>query len=189
MTLWHFGDRFGITVILYSVKSSFQIQNHKLLLVRKKSRKSSFFFFFFFLLPTAKGFVSLLLPALPKESLLAWMVLPEVKSVRMSSLKTHVWNPAYKVQGIISYCRSLSILWGRKKGASPLRPRRDEKGFGPPVGYPGRLCMMKGVWKPESWYLPFCFFFLPLLISFTHPAPVTVHGFRTGSLTKARSPN
>lgn len=36
---------------------------------------------------------------------------------------------------------------------------------------------------------PFIFFFLPLMISFTHPAPLTVHGFRTGSLTKARSPN
>lgn len=44
--------------------------------MRKKKQKSSFFFFS---LPTAKGFVSLLLPALTKESLVAWIVLPEVE--------------------------------------------------------------------------------------------------------------
>lgn len=33
----------------------------------------------------------------------------------MSCLNTHIWKPAYKIQGIISYCGSLFILWGRKK--------------------------------------------------------------------------
>lgn len=54
----------------------------------------------------------------------------------MSCLKAHVWKPAYKVQGIISFCRSLFILWGRKKGATTRQPRERWEGLWPFRGLP-----------------------------------------------------
>lgn len=127
----------------YFIRSKKQVSNTEPQITssEEKEKKKNFF-------SPAKEFVDLLLwifTPLRRVCLLEQYP-PEVEMSENEQSKDYIHeNQSTMFKEWFHIAEALPFSMGQKEAQLPHNPRRDEKGFGPTVGYRCRLCVTKGM--------------------------------------------